>query len=527
MSVAADDSDCKIEPAAGSIAADDVIDITTEPDGADGPLVTESDIEAFFNATKGTAGDTAASHKAHAANSTGPQLDMTEAASEVDDSPGSVKNTYEAGEGEGDDAEVEAEDASELSDPVGFGEANHEANTDEANDDAEGDGDEYCEEEHEEEEDASGETDTGSEYTPEVITKTTRRSTRTRARAQSNVANQEPQTCEGLEESEEHKQEQPEEKLTNPKKTAANRRSGRRGKAVKSEPEPSEEPQEDGQGNADPVEPMQESESEAAPVKRRGGRKRAQPAKVGSPSPPEGPKPTKRSRKRKEDKQESDHDDVKPAVGEDGSVKRGKRSRRAKEKLDLDCDVEPGAEEESKPARRARASRSKKLKVDVQPETESAEPANGRRAKSEPLPGAEAKLSPDLKPRKSAKASKSPGRPAGRWSPEDRTALYLAAVEANCGGKVRTERFQAGVAGRNAKQCFDAWQKTAEPFIMKYLSEEPKPVPKDWRAEPTGRKGWDGAALQALFDAAVGTETPRFAEGINGRSKATTRDTWK
>lgn len=514
MSVAADDSDCKIDPAGRGIAANGVVDITAEPDGVAAPHVTESDIEDFFNNAK----DAASSEGLHPS-----AIALTEAADEAANSPSSVKDIVEAGDGDGcNKAVIGDEDASELSDPVGSGEANQEVNIDEADDDAEGAGDEY-DEEHDEEEDVSGGSDSGSEYAPEVTTKTTRRSTRTRA--QRKLVSQKPQMLQEPEGQEEPGEQV--EETTKSEKTAANRRGGKRGKRDKHELEPSEEPQEDAEQHADADEPMQESQPEEKPAKRRGGRKRAQPVKEDSTALPEEKKTAKRSRKRKAEKQECDHEDQKPVVDEDGGVNPRKRSRRAKEKPDLDCDAEPGAEEENKSTKRARASRSNKLKLDVQPKMEHAEPANGRRAKSEPLPGAEAELSPDLKTGKSHKTPKSSGRPAARWSPEDRTALYLAAVEANCGGKVRTERFQAGVAGRNAKQCFDAWQKTAEPFIMKYLSEEPKPVPKDWRAEPTGRKGWDGAALQALFDAAIGTETPRFTEGINGRSKATTRDTWK
>lgn len=218
-------------------------------------------------------------------------------------------------------------------------------------------------------------------------------------------------------------------------------------------------------------------------------------------------------------------------MGENESVKPGKRHRRgvkAEEKPQLDGDeVEPVVEEEDrKPSKRACKA---KDEADVKPKLEDLEPdKTGRRVKSEPLPGdTEPSTPPIVKPTQTAKPSTSSRRHAGRWSPEDRTALFWAAIKANCGhSKVRTERFGAGVAGRNAKQCLDAWQKTAEPFITKYLAEDPKPVPKNYMAKPTGRKGWDGAALQELFLADVGKETPRFTEGINGRSKNTTRDTW-
>lgn len=191
----------------------------------------------------------------------------------------------------------------------------------------------------------------------------------------------------------------------------------------------------------------------------------------------------------------------KPAIS-DNDTKRKRRRR-----------TEPKEEPQSDPE-------------DVKPDLEDVKP-DLKDAKPDPEDDEEGHR-PAKRARK-AKSTKPNPRVPTRWTPEDRKEVYLAAIQANCGGDVKGERFAAGIAGRNAKQCLDNWQKTVHPFILKYLSEEAKPVPKDYIAEPSGRqgKGWDGAALQALFNAAVGTETPRFTQGVRGRTKPATRDTWR
>lgn len=563
MSVLADDAEIQIHPA-GSMMVTEAIDITAEHPGEASQSVTDSDIE-FFSYTKDFAdittpleapGDTAAE------DSDGPILiDRIEDASKGKDGDAEHKDASEADDNAS-NAEADPEGASELSDPGESAEASQANNVvaedvaDEAAEEAEED---YADDE-DEDKDASGESDTGSEYTPDAApskSKTTKaRSARsTHTRKQRHVQAHESEEPEPEEPEEHDDSEKPVEEEHNESETKPKRRGGKRGKAVRREPQPEEA--EDEAEHADPDEAVDVPEPEK--TKRRGGRKRAKPVEQEiTPSPSdEEIKPAKRSRKGKVDKKPA-LEDIKPVVDEDGSIKPGKRPRRAKAEkkpildhdeeepaaeqeedevkpgkrarkskksqpdLDLDPAAEDDVEEDVKPAKRARKAKKPKIE-DVKPKLSDLEPdKSGRRVKSEPLP-TEPDTKPDTKPAKPSQ----PRAARGRWSPEDRTLLYHAAVEANCGGKVRGERFAAGVAGRNAKQCLDAWQKTAEPFILKYLSEEPKPVPKDWRAEPTGRKGWDGAALQALFLAAVGEETPRFTEGIGGRSKNTTRDTWK
>lgn len=177
MSTPADDPELNIDLSVSGMKAADVIDITGEPDNAAGPLVTESDIEAFFNTPKHSAAGFAESHEDEAAavDDCGPiAIDLTAAAGELANGTTAAKDGGEAQDDcDMDNAEGGAENATDLSDPGGAGEVSEEILNAGADEHGQEDAEEY--DGDEEEEDASGESDIGSEYVPDADESTSTR----------------------------------------------------------------------------------------------------------------------------------------------------------------------------------------------------------------------------------------------------------------------------------------------------------------------------------------------------------------